>query len=76
MILNHVQRQLDELENKEVSEMLYEFPAGWSTLHAVQKVYKRVDKAFFMKRKPGGFCAVVILDKKTAYNTANWEHIY
>ena len=29
-----------------------------------------------MKPKPGGFCALVTLDVKNAFNTANSEHIY
>ena len=29
-----------------------------------------------MKPKPGGLCAVVRLDVKNAFNTANWKHIY
>ena len=40
-------------------------------MHAVQEVKKRVDKAFSMKPKPGGFCDVVTLDVKNAFNTAN-----
>ena len=56
--------------------MQYRFRAGRSTLNAVQEVQKSLDKAFSMKPKPGGFCAVVTLDVKNSINTANWEHIY
>ena len=76
MILNRVQLELDDLENEGLSEMKYGFHAGRSTLNAVQEMQKSVDKAFSMKPKPGGFCAVVTLDVKNAFNTANWEHIY
>ena len=37
---------------------------------------RSVDKAFSMKAMPIGFCALVTLDVKNAFNTANWEHIY
>ena len=76
MILNHVQSELDDPGNEELSEMQYGFRAGRSTLNAVQEVQKSVDKALSMKPMPGGFCAVVTLDDKNAFNTANWEHIY
>ena len=76
MILKRVQSELNDPENEGLSEMQYGFRAGRSTLHAVQEVQKRVDKAFSMKPNPGGFCAVVTLDVKNAFNTANWEHIY
>ena len=45
-------------------------------MNAVQEVQKSIDKAFSMKPMPGDFCAVVTLDVKNAFNTANWEHIY
>ena len=76
MILNRVQSELDDPENEGLSEMQYGFCAGRSTLKAVQEVQKRVGNAFSMKSNPGGFCAVVTLDVKNAFNTANWEHIY
>ena len=76
MILNRVQLELDNPENKGLSEMQYGFRAGRSTFNAVQEVQKIVNKAFSMKPKLGGFCAVVTLDVKNAFNTANWEHIY
>ena len=74
MILNRVQRELDDPDNEGLSEMQYGFCAGRSTLIAVQEVQKSIDKAFSMKLMPGG--AVVTLDVKNAFNTANWEHIY
>ena len=76
MILNRVQSELDDPENEGLSKMQYGFRAGRSTLNAVQEVQKSVDKAFSMKPMPGGFCAIVTLDVKNAFNTANWEHIY
>ena len=76
MILNRVQLELDDPENEGLSEMQYGFRAGRSTLNAVQEVQKSVGKAFSMKPKPQGFCALVTLDVKNAFNTANWEHIY
>ena len=76
MILNHVQSELDDPEEEGLSEMQYGFRAGRSTLYAVREVQKRVDKAFSVKPNPGGFCTVVTLDVKNAFNTANWEHIY
>ena len=39
----------------------------------MQKVQRSVDKALSMKPKPRGFCAVVTLDVKNAFNTANWN---
>ena len=59
MILNLVQLKLDDPENERLSEMQYGFRAGRSTLNAVQEVHKSFDKAFSMKPKPGGFCAIV-----------------
>ena len=76
MILNRVQSELNDSENEGLSGMQYGFRAGRSTLNAVQEVQKSVDKAFSMKPMPGGFCVVVSLDVKNAFNTANWEHIY
>ena len=51
MILNRVQSELDDPENEGLSDMQYGFRAGRITLHAVQEVQKRVDKAFSMERK-------------------------
>ena len=76
MILNRVQNELDDPENEGLSEMQYGFRAGPSTLNVVQEAQKSVEKAFSMKPKPGGFCAVVTLGVQNASNTANWEHIY
>ena len=76
MILNRVQNELDDPENVGLSEMQYGFRAGRSTLHTVQEVQKKVDKVFSIKPNPGGFCTVVTLNVKNAFNTANWEHIY
>ena len=76
MILNRVQLELDDPENEGLLKMQYGFCAGRSTSNSVQVVQKSVDKAFSMKPKPGGFCAVVTLDVKNVFNTANWEHIY
>ena len=53
MILNRVQSELNDPQNEWLAEMQYGFRAGRSTLHAVQEVQKRVDKAFSMKPKPG-----------------------
>ena len=55
MILNCLQSELDDLENEGLWVMQYGFCTRWSTLHAMQKVQKRVDKAFSMKPNPGGF---------------------
>ena len=71
MILNCVQLELDDPEKKGLSVLKYGFRAGRSTMNAVQEVQKNVDNAFSMKPKPGGFCAVVTLDVKNAFNTAN-----
>ena len=76
MILYHVQNELDDPENEGLSEMQYGFRAGRSTLNAVQEVQKSVNKAFSMKPMLVGFCALVTLDVKNPFNTANWEHIY
>ena len=76
MILNSVQSELADPENEWLSEMQYGFRAGRSTSNVVQEVQKSVDKAFSMKPKPGGFCAVVTLDVNNVFNMANWEHIY
>ena len=76
MILNRVQSELDDPENEGLSEMKYGFRAERSTLAAVQEVQKSVGKAFSMEQMPGGFCAVVTLNVKNAFNTTNWEHIY
>ena len=72
MIFNHGQSELDDPKIEGLSEMQYGLRAGWSTLHVVQEVQKRVNKAFTMKPKPGDFCAVIILDMKNAFITANW----
>ena len=40
-------------------------------MNVVHEVQKSVDKAFSMKPKPKGLCAVVTLDVKNAFNTAN-----
>ena len=76
MILNRVQSELDDPDNEGLSKMQYGFRAGRSNLNSVQEVQKSVDKAFSIKPMPGGFCAIVTLDVKNAFNTANWEHIY
>ena len=55
--------------------MQYGFRAGQSTLHTVQEVQKRVDKAFSMKQKLGGFCFVVTHDVKKAFNTVKWGEL-
>ena len=51
MIFNRVQSELDDQENEELLEMHYGFRAARSTLHALQEVQKRVDKAFSMKNR-------------------------
>ena len=76
MILNRVQSELDGPENEGLLEMQYGFRVGRGTLNAVQEVQKSIDKAFSVKPMPGGFCALVTLNVKNAFNTANWEHIY
>lgn len=76
MILNRIQPMLDNPQCEGLSQMQFGFRKGRSTLHAVQEVQKGVIEAFSMKPRPGGFCLIVTIDVKNAFNTASWEHIY
>ena len=47
-----------------------------STHHALQKVEERVSEALYELPKRGGYCAIIALDVKNAFNSDSWEHIY
>ena len=76
MILNRIGEILDALGSEGLSDMQFGFRAGRSTLHAVQEVQKKVTEAFNSKHRSGGFCAVITLDVKNAFNSVSWENIF
>ena len=47
-----------------------------STHHALQKVEERISEALYELPKRGGYCAIIALEGKNAFNSASWERIY
>lgn len=61
-----------------LSSQQFGFRKARSTLDAVNTVVSKAKEALQGKRWKGGikrYCAVVTLDVKNAFNTANWAHI-
>lgn len=73
-------RLLPVIEEKgALSERQYGFRKSRSTIDAVKTVVDIALQAISGERWKGGskeYCAVVTLDVKNAFNSANWDHIY
>ena len=76
LILNRMEMVCEEEDNEGISAAQFGFRKGLSTYHALKKVEERVSKALHELPSPGGFCAIIALDVKNAFNSASWECIY
>ena len=57
-------------------EKVFGFRKRLSTHHALKKVKESVSEALYELRSLGGFCIIIALDVKNAFNSASWECIY
>ena len=76
LILNRIENVCQEEDNEGISAAQFGFRKGLSTHHALKKVEERVSEALHELPSPGGFCAIIALDVKNAFNSATWECIY
>ena len=76
VILNRMENVCEEEDTEGISAAQFGFHKGLSTHHALKKVEERVSEALHELPSPGGFCAIIALDVKNAFNSAGWECIY
>ena len=76
LILNRMEKVIEKAGSEGISPNQFGFRKGMSTHHALQKVEERVSKALYELPKRGGYCAIIALDIKNAFNSVNWEQIY
>ena len=77
LILNRMEKVIEKAENEGISPNQFRFRSkGMFTHHALQKVGERVSEALYELPKRGGYCAIIALDVKNAFNSASWERIY
>ena len=76
LILNRMEKVCEEEDNEEISAARFGFRKGLSTHYALKKVEEKVSEALHELPSPGGFCAIIALVVKNAFNSASWECIY
>ena len=76
LILNRMEKVCDKEDNEGISAAQFGFRKGLSTNHALKKVEERVSEALHELPSPGGFCVIIALDVKNAFNSVSWECIY
>lgn len=74
LILQRLQKYLEDGE-RGLSAQQFGFRPGRSTLHAMQQVVDTVKQSWSGSVKTSSHTAVIALDIKNAFNTANWKHI-
>ena len=70
-----VERVCEEQDNERIAAAQFGFRKGLSTHHALKGIEERVSEALH-EPSPGGFCAIIALDFKNAFNSASWKCIY
>ena len=71
-----MEKVCEEEDNERISIAQFSFRKKLSTHHALKKVEERVSEALRDLPSPGGFCAIIALVVKNAFNSASWECIY
>ena len=70
-----MEKVCEEEDNERISAAQFGFRKDLSSHHALEKVEESFE-ALHELPCPGGFCAIIALDVKNAFNSASWECIY
>ena len=76
LVLNRMENVCEEEDNEGISTAQFGFRKGLSIHHTLKKVGERVSEALYELPSPGGFCVIIELDVKNAFNFASWECFY
>ena len=68
LILNRMENVCEEEDSEGISAAQFDFRMGLLTHHPLKKVEERVSEVLHELRSSGGFCTIIALDVKNAFN--------